>query len=567
MGKLWSVVGLAIVLTVATEARGASVAVWEPPAFVDSGGGAGDTSETIKASLTALGHQVSTFTGLSPGALSAGLAGKQALLIPELVFGGLDGTLLPAAFAVLLNFVGAGGGLILHGDGGDNAADFLRSYFFPLEAALDTSPVVGASSNRVVSLGHGTALVRGPEDLVNHAGTYRISGLPDGARDIYQVPSGGGTTVALIPFGLGRIVFLGWNWSGAGPLGVLDGGWLTVLDLAVHEVTWPRTLVTGTGVGGGSHVIAYADADHDGFPEAITASFLAADAGFLGGVRVASCDVTGDGVPDLVTGAGPGGGPEVRVFSGASGAALPGPLGSFFAYDPAFTGGVYVACGDVDGDGTPDIVTGAGEGGSPQVRVFSGVTGSQIAGPVGSFLPYSPGFTGGVRVAACNIDADGQADIVTGTGPGGAAHVQVFSSATGALVHPAWSFFAYDPGFTGGIYVACATLGDTQRFGVVTGAGAGGGPHVQAFRVIANSVPPLQTVASFFAYDAGFTGGVTVAAVDYDNDGISEIVTGTGAGGAPHVRVFDGVTLTLAYEFFAYDPGFLGGVFVGTGTP
>jgi hypothetical protein len=220
----------------------------------------------------------------------------------------------------------------------------------------------------------------------------------------------------------------------------------------------------------------------------------------------------------------------------------------------------------VDGDGTPDIVTGAGEGGSPQVRVFSGATGSQIAGPVGSFLPYSPGFTGGVRVAVCHLDSDGQADIVTGTGPGGAAHVQAFSSATGALVHPAWSFFAYDPGFTGGIHVACALL-DGERFGVVTGAGAGGGPHVQAFRFVANSIPPLHTVASFFAYDAGFTGGVTVAAVDLNNDGIGEIVTGTGAGGAPHVRVFDGATGTLAQEFFAYDPGFLGGVYVGAGMP
>jgi hypothetical protein len=425
---------------------------------------------------------------------------------------------------------------------------------------------MGATSNRGVSLGHGSALVRGPEDLANHATTYRISGLPLGSPQIYQAPFGGGTTVALIRFGLGRIVFLGWNWANAGPLGALDGGWLRLLDLAVHEVTWPRTLVTGTGVGGGSHVIAYGDADHDGHPEAITTSFLAADPGFLGGVRVASCDVTGDGIPDLVTGAGPGGGPEVRVFDGVTGSPIPGPLGSLFAYDPAFTGGVYVACGDVDDDGTPDIVTGAGEGGSPQVRVFSGLTGDQIGGPVGSFLPYSPGFTGGVRVAVCHLDSDGQADIVTGVGPGGAAHVQAFSSATGALVHPALSFFAYDPGFTGGIYVACATLSG-QRFGIVTGAGAGGGPHVQAFRLNQLSIPPLNVVASFFAYDAGFTGGVTVAAVDYDNDGVAEIVTGTGAGGAPHVRVFDGATLGVLQEFFAYDPGFVGGVFVGAGLP
>ncbi|MFM7095889.1 MAG: hypothetical protein ACKO16_00570, partial [Gemmataceae bacterium] len=40
------------------------------------------------------------------------------------------------------------------------------------------------------------------------------------------------------------------------------------------------------------------------------------DALFSGGVRVALADANGDGVNDLVTGAGPGGGPHVKVFAG-----------------------------------------------------------------------------------------------------------------------------------------------------------------------------------------------------------------------------------------------------------
>jgi hypothetical protein len=80
----------------------------------------------------------------------------------------------------------------------------------------------------------------------------------------------------------------------------------------------------------------------------------------------------------------------VRVFSGATGAELQ----SFFAYVSAFTGGVRVAAGDVDNDGFADIITGAGPGGGPHVRVLHGQTLAELR----SFFAYVPAFTGGVFV-------------------------------------------------------------------------------------------------------------------------------------------------------------------------
>ena len=118
------------------------------------------------------------------------------------------------------------------------------------------------------------------------------------------------------------------------------------------------------------------------------ASLLRVRSGVRGGVSVAAGDVTGDGVADIITGAGAGGGPHVRVFSLAGGVVT--EVASFFAYDPAFAGGVSVAAGDVTGDGVAEIITGAGPGGGPHVRAFSLAGG--VVTEVASFFAYDPAF-------------------------------------------------------------------------------------------------------------------------------------------------------------------------------
>jgi hypothetical protein len=274
-------------------------------------------------------------------------------------------------------------------------------------------------------------------------------------------------------------------------------------------------------------------------------NFLAYALNFTGGVTVATGDLTGDGVDDIITGAGPGGGPHVKVFDGKTGAVVL----SFFAYDPIFRGGVFVAAGDVNGDHRADVITGAGPGGGPHVRVFSGANGAGIF----SFFAYS-GFTGGVSVAAGDINGDGRADIITGAGPGGGPHVKVFSGADLSLLR---SFFPYATSFTGGVFVAAGDVNADGRADIITGAGAGGGSHVEVFSGLNQAL-----LFSFFAFP-GFTGGVRVAAGDLNDDGHAEIITGAGINGQPRVRVFSGATLGVLEDFLAFDPTFAGGVFVG----
>jgi hypothetical protein len=75
--------------------------------------------------------------------------------------------------------------------------------------------------------------------------------------------------------------------------------------------------------------------------------------------------------------------------------------------------------------------------------------------------------------------------------------------------------------------------------------------------------PTPPEVQSFFALDAAFSGGVTVRAGDADGDGRADLTVGAGPGGGPHVKVLRGADLALLQSFFAFDPTFTGGVFVG----
>lgn len=324
-----------------------------------------------------------------------------------------------------------------------------------------------------------------------------------------------------------------------------------LLSASVTQAEKPA-IITGAGPGGGPHVIGRL------YDTALTspfASFFAYNQAFRGGVEVAACDLDGDNIDELITGAGPGGGPHVIAFKGAD--LKQGRyviLHSFFAFASTFTGGVHVACGDFNGDRRGDIVVGAGRGGSPHVRVVSGVDLRELA----SFFAYETGFTGGVNVAIGDFNGDGRNDLITGAGPGGGPRVRVFNGQN--LGNSLADFLAYDAGFRGGVDVAIGDVNRDGRGDIVTGALAGGGPHVKVF---ANGSTGLTALYSFFAYAQAFRGGVNVAAFDFDGDGSADIMTGAGPGGGPHVKIFNGQSITqVMKDFMAYDPAFRGGVYV-----
>ena len=208
-----------------------------------------------------------------------------------------------------------------------------------------------------------------------------------------------------------------------------------------------------------------------------------------------------------------------------------------------------MALGDVNGDGIADIITGAGPGGGPHVRVFSGVDRHELR----SFFAYAPAFWAACSVAAGDVNGDGHADIITGAGPGGGPHVQVFSGEDAAT--SSWrSFFAYDPDFTGGVH----------RRGRRRQRRRPGRHHHRRrarrrpARAGVQRRRPDRCLRQLLRLRARrFPGGVNVAAGDVNGDGRADIITGAGPGGGPHVEVFSGADWTALASFFAYDAGVL----------
>ncbi len=300
------------------------------------------------------------------------------------------------------------------------------------------------------------------------------------------------------------------------------------------------------------------------------ASFLAFDAAFQGGVTVAGGDVNGDGKVDLLAGAASSSPPHVKVFNGPDLA----PLHSFLAYAPRFTGGVFVAAGDINGDGRADIVTGGGPGvPGGHVKVFDGRTGSEYS----SFFAFDPAFLGGVRVAVGDVNRDGRPDIIAGAGPGGRPVVKVFSAGTPRVLH---SFLAFDPGFPGGIHVAAGDVNGDGRADVITGPGTGVPPQVQLFKDGAGCIFGIEPggpgevrvfdgfteeeLARFFAFATRFVEGLTLASGDVNGDGKWDVIAGTSSGAPALVSITDGTSNTIMRSFAPYNAAYGGGLFVAS---
>ena len=332
---------------------------------------------------------------------------------------------------------------------------------------------------------------------------------------------------------------------------------LPIQPMVVGQPVLNKFTLTGTDAGGGPLVTVT-------FSDGTYTTFFAYASTFTGGVRVAAADVNGDGILDIVTGAGPGGGPQVNVFSfNSTGEVV--LRQSFFAFDdPSFTGGVYVAAGDTNNDHFDDVVIGAGAGGGPRVQVYAGsATGVVTSAPLNDFFAYASSFTGGVVVAAGDRTGDsfGNQEVITGPASNGGFNVKSFD-VNGKGNNPTLvdNFFAFnDTTSIGGLSLASSPFSGGAVQDILIGS-----TNTQFGVVVdqtGDSAPVTITTNPF----PGFTGAIRVG-VAIDSNDTRYAIAAAGPGGGPVISLFSvgSNSLTQTDSLFVLNPAFTGGLFASS---
>ncbi|VTS06302.1 FG-GAP-like repeat-containing protein [Tuwongella immobilis] len=306
---------------------------------------------------------------------------------------------------------------------------------------------------------------------------------------------------------------------------------------------------------------------------------------FAAEVRGTVGDVDGDGIEDNILVTGPGGGDRLRILRGGSGTDLLN--GGIFRTNPGeeFTNiGLFVAAADLDGDGKAEIVVSPDNGGGARIQIFRFQNGTLVQ--IGNFFGIDDlNFRGGARIAMGDINNDGTPDLIVGAGISGGPRLALYdgkslTQSTPVKLIP--DFFAFEPSLRDGVYVASGDMNGDGFAEIVLGGGPNGGPRVMildgARSLQASTIDPSRPasldapLSNFFAFSPDLRGGVRVAVKNIDGDALADLVVGTGGGVSARVQTYRASLLNLvapnagpiqeAFTPFP-DPLGLNGVYVG----
>lgn len=279
------------------------------------------------------------------------------------------------------------------------------------------------------------------------------------------------------------------------------------------------------------------------------------------------------GLGQIITGSGPGTVGTVNIFTqNQPGNPLSGFLvKSFKPFGQSFTGGVYVAVADVFGvtaakASVPELIVSTAPGTTGRVKVYSFEFGAMRERA--NFTPFGVNYTGGVQISTGLVTGDvtttqPKRNIVVGMQTGGST-VKVYSI-QGGQARQIRQFQAFEPGYTGGISIAASNIDNQvnpapnpQRipnldYAEIIVGRAANFPEVRVFRA---DMPTAQLEGSYFAFDlsnAANRTGIEVFAAN--TDGVRGAEVYVWRKNTLTVKVFDGETATLRGLFQAYNTG------------
>lgn len=256
--------------------------------------------------------------------------------------------------------------------------------------------------------------------------------------------------------------------------------------------------------------------------------FFAYSPDFLGGVHVAMGDINGDGREEIITGAGAGGGPQVRIFS------LGGEvMGQFFAFDEGLRTGIRVAAGDLTGDGVDEIIVVADKGGTGQVRIFN-----RYGHLKGEFFPFDRTEID-LSISVGNLDNDNESEIVVSELSGDGS-IRVYDG-NGRYVRA----FSNEK-FKGGTTTAIGDLNQDGQNELLIAGVKGRASNVWVY------TEDGSQVLNHFLFPMSFAKGIDIGIADIDQNGTTEVFAVPQGGGGPQVRIFNS-SLEVIGGFFTFD--------------
>jgi len=159
-------------------------------------------------------------------------------------------------------------------------------------------------------------------------------------------------------------------------------------------------------------------------------SWLAYEANYLGGANISVADLNGDGKAEIVTAPASGSSAQIKIFT-SSGKLI----NQFFAFEPELKSGFKItALNPYSSLGSnPIIAVASGKNMLPYVKIFA-----PSGRLINSFMAYDFNFDKGVNISSGDIDNDGQAEIITGTANGEVPLLSLFKQ-DGTLIKSYYS--------------------------------------------------------------------------------------------------------------------------------